>query len=112
MGIRSGDYAHKHFPRRHWEAGERALLLADFSWEDATSRMLYTGYTLRYGERLARPDETHQPTSTRLYTLEKLKEILRDRGMEVVQAIGGYDLAIPATEDTLTLLVHSRKERM
>ena len=109
MGVCSGVYARKHFPRRHWEAGNHALSLADFSWEADTSRMLYTGYTFKYGEHLTKPDAKRQPTSTRLYTLDELRGIFGDRRMEILHTFGGYDTALPASEDLLTLIVVSRK---
>ncbi len=109
MGVCSGEYARRHFPRRHWEAGSQSLSLADFAWDSETSRMLYAGYTLRYGETLIRPIESGFPTSTRLYTLEELHEIFRVRGMHVRRAYGDYDLAIPASADHLMLVVCSEK---
>ncbi len=108
MGVCSGDYARKHFPRRHWEAGSRSLSLADFEWDERQSRMLYSGYTFKFGEALTRPDE-RAPSSTRLYTLAELGEIFRARGMEVKQAYGDYDTAILASDDQFTLLVYSQK---
>ncbi|MBN1584613.1 MAG: class I SAM-dependent methyltransferase [Anaerolineae bacterium] len=111
MGVCNGAYAIKHFPRRHWEAGNQSLSLADFTWDAQTSRMLYTGYAYKYGEPLTKPDETCSPTSTRLYTLEELREIFQVRGMEIRQAYGDYDPDTPASDDLLTLLVYSQKIR-
>ena len=108
MEVCSGDYAQRHFPHRSWEAGKRALSLAEFEWDVETSRMLYTGYTFPYGEPLAAP-QGHAPTSTRLYTLAELREILRARGMRVLATFGGYDRDLPASPDQFTLLVHSIK---
>ncbi len=108
MGVCSGDYAKKHFPRRHWEAGSRSLSLADFEWDKRQSRMLYSGYTFKFGEALTPPDE-QTPTSTRLYTLEELRETFRARGMEIKRAYGDYDTATPASDDQFTLLVYSQK---
>jgi SAM-dependent methyltransferase len=107
MGVCNGAYARKHFPRRHWEMGERALSLADFAWDAQASRMLYTGYTFRIGEPL-RPHHAG-PTSTQLYTIDELRSILGARGMSIVRSFGGYDLAAPASDDELALLVASRK---
>lgn len=109
MGVCNGAFARKHFPRRHWEAGHQALSLADFTWDAGTFRMLYTGYTFTYGNPLLKPDENRQPTSTRLYTLEELREILGARKMEIQQTFGGYDASLPASEDLLTLIVASQK---
>ncbi|MBN1937287.1 MAG: class I SAM-dependent methyltransferase [Anaerolineae bacterium] len=109
MGVCSGDYAIKHFPRRHWEAGTQSLSLADFAWDSQTSRMLYAGHTFKYGEVLTQPEETGFPTSTRLYTREELREIFHCRGMVIRQAYGDYDLAVPASADHLMLVVCSQK---
>lgn len=84
LSVCNAAYARKHFPRRHWEMGSRSISLAEFEWDEPTSRMLYTGYMLRYGETLAVPVGTI--SAVRLYTLEELRAILRDRGLEVVRA--------------------------
>lgn len=107
MGVCSGDYARKHFPRRHWEAGSQSLALADFTWDAANSRMLYTGYSLPYGQPLAAP-EAGEPTTTRLYTLEELRDILHARGMTLQQAFDGYH-DCPASEDSFEIVVISHK---
>lgn len=46
---------------------------------------------------------------TRLYGQEELKRILAARGLEVLDAFGGYDVAVPASPDHLMLVVVSRK---
>ena len=113
MEVCSGDYARAHWARgvarKSWEAGSQALSLAEFAWEAETSRMLYTGYTFPYGEPLAAP-QAHAPTSTRLYTLAELRELLAARGLRVCDAYGGYDRDLTASEDQMTLLVHSEKD--
>jgi SAM-dependent methyltransferase len=108
MEVCSGDYARAHFPRRSWEAGSRALSLAEFEWDAPCSRMLFTGYTFPFGEPLVSPRD-HAPTSTRLYTLAELCEIFAARGMRVCEAFGGYDRSVPASKDQLSLLVYSIK---
>jgi hypothetical protein len=112
LEVCSGDYARAHWARgvsrKHWEAGSRALSLAEFEWEAETSRMLYTGYTFPYDEPLTAP-QGHVPTTTRLYTLAELREMLAARGMAIRGAFGGYDRDLPASSDQFTLLVHSGK---
>lgn len=109
MEVCSGDYALTHFPRKHWEAGSRALSLAEFEWEADSSRMLYTGYTFPYGEPLSAP-QGHAPTSTRLYALTELRDIFAERGMRVQEAFGGYDRGVTASQDQFSLLVYSKKD--
>ncbi len=104
-------YANKHFPRRHWDMGERSLSLADFAWDAETSRMVYTSCGFRFGEVLRPPDEEAQPAYIRLYTLDELRHILRQRGLHVIGAYGDYDPKVPATEEAFMLVVHSEKPR-
>jgi 2-polyprenyl-3-methyl-5-hydroxy-6-metoxy-1,4-benzoquinol methylase len=108
MEVCSGAYARKHFPRRHWEAGSHALSLADFDWDERTSRMTYVGHTFRYGEVLA-PPQGKAATSTRLYTVDELRERFESRGMRVQAVFGDYDRGVPASDDRLSLLVCSEK---
>ena len=112
MGVCSGGYARKHFPRRHWEIGSHSLSLADFEWDQKNSRMLYRGYSLPYGEILQKPkppSETDLPGYTRLYTIEELHDIFSKRGMVIWKTFGDYDLRIPASDDRLMLIVCSKK---
>lgn len=114
LGVCSADHARKHFPRRHWEAGARALSLADFRWNEKESRMVYHGHLFRYGEVLAPvpdafPDDGDR--GTRLYGQKELEGVLAARGLEVVNAFGAYDVAVPASPDRLMLVVVSRKLR-
>jgi SAM-dependent methyltransferase len=114
MGVCSAAHAKKHFPKRHWEAGQQSLSLADFEWKAATSRMLYRGRVLKYGEIL-KPFPNEFPASgdngIRLYTLEELGTILHQRGLCILAAYGAYDTSIPASEDRLMQVVCSQKER-
>ena len=111
MGVCNGTYARKHFPRRHWDVGSRSLSLADFAWDDENSRMLYTAHGFRFGEPLAKPKQDTSPSYIRLYTLDELRKILEDRGLEIKRAYGDYNMDAPASEDTFTLVVHSEKAR-
>ena len=64
MGICSAAHAASHFPKRHWEAGSRSLSLADFRWNAASSRMLYRGHVLKYGEQLDAGEQRRFRTMT------------------------------------------------
>ena len=44
-----------------------------------------------------------------LYTLDELRRILGDRGLETKRAYGDYVVDVPASGDTFTLVVHSEK---
>ena len=110
LGICNAAHAQKYFPRRHWEAGTRSISLADFQWNAATSRMLYTSHVLNFGRKLTPLKEEGTGHGIRLYTVEELADILGARDLTIRGCYGGYDTAIPASEDDLTLLVYSEKE--
>jgi SAM-dependent methyltransferase len=115
LGVCSADHARAHFPKRHWEAGTKRLSLADFRWNEATSRMIYRGHLFKYGDPLpaiadAFPEEPGAgQRGTRLYGRQELERILAARGLEVMNAFGGYDVKLPASPDRLMLVVVSRK---
>jgi hypothetical protein len=46
---------------------------------------------------------------TRLYTLEELERILRQRGLTILAAYGAYDTSVPASDDRLMQIVCSQK---
>lgn len=112
LSICSGDHASAHFPKRHWVAGSRALNISDTLWNAETSRVVYRGHTLRFGEVLEPlsdefPDSEH--AGNRLYTLEEFEEILRQRGLTITDAYGGYDTSVPASKDQYLIVVTSHK---
>jgi SAM-dependent methyltransferase len=113
MGVCSAAHAKKHFPKRHWEAGQHSLSLAAFRWEAATSRMLYEERVLKFGENLAPFSNEFPPSEDegiRLYTLEELETILRQRGLKILAAYGDYNTSIPISEDRLMQVICSQKE--
>ena len=71
--------------------------------------MLYTAYSFKYGQRLAKPEGRGSTSCIRLYTLEELREILGARGLEIKQTYGGYETSLSASEDRLALVIHSQK---
>ena len=116
MGVCSADHAIKHFPKRHWEAGSKSLSLADFKWQANTSRMIYESRVLEFGEVLEPfsnefPDPTDDNAGTRLYTLDELRHILRDREMTITAAYGTYNTSVPASDRHIMSVVGSHKEK-
>jgi SAM-dependent methyltransferase len=109
MDVCSGAYAAKHFPKRGWEIGTHAISLSEFDWDGEARRMFYGGLELKFGDVLTRPREI-ACDPIRLYTPAELEVILRDRGMVVRETFGDYDLAVPASEDNLQLVVYSQKQ--
>ncbi|MBT4818671.1 MAG: class I SAM-dependent methyltransferase, partial [Lentisphaerae bacterium] len=109
MGVCNGSHARRHFPCRHWEEGSRSISLADFKWLPETSRMLYSGHVLKFGETLQRLEQDAPGDGIRLYTVEELKSIFAARNMIVRKTYGAYDVAVPASDDNITLLAYSVK---
>jgi SAM-dependent methyltransferase len=109
MGVCSGAHARKHFPCRHWEEGSKSISLADFKWIPETSRMLYSGHVLKFGEQLQPLAKHLSGNGMRLYTPEELEAILASRNMTIRKTFGAYDPTVPASDDKLTLLVYSEK---
>ncbi len=109
MSVPSAAYARKHFPRRFWDMGSHSILLAEFDWDESSRRNLYTGYTFKFGEVLAKPASVNPISSTRLYTIDELKEILKIQHLEVQKVYGGY-ADIPPSEHQFTQVIYSQKQ--
>jgi len=108
MDICNGGYAAKHFPARHWMFGDKSLSLADFEWDSKNSRMFYGGFEFKYGEELNKPEKLYS-NPTRLYNLSELKTIFQNRSMEIQQAYGHFNKALPVSDDMFQMEVYSRK---
>lgn len=102
-----GDYADTHFPVKLWDAGERVISLSEFDWNPETRIMMFGNQDFVYGKTLTKPEIT-EGDPTRVYTLAEIKEIMKKRNMEVVEAFAGYT-KIPASQQSFQMLVHSRK---
>ena len=109
MDVCNGGYADKYFPKRNWVLGAQTLSLADFEWDREKSLMYYGGLEFKYGEKLEKPEAIYS-NPTRLYNLDELEMIFQARGMEIQQAYGNFDAAIPATEDIFQMQVYSTKK--
>lgn len=108
MDVCSAAHAEKYFPKTNWEIGEKALALAQFDWDAASRRMLYGGADIPYG-LVAHKPEVVLGNPTRLYTTDELKEILRQRGMEIVKTFSDY-YGAEESDKKLQLLVYARKQ--
>jgi SAM-dependent methyltransferase len=112
MGICSADHAQKYFPKRHWEAGNQSLSLADFTWNNEKSRMIYKNHVFLFGHELEKISDSFpkdDDNGIRLYTRKELKFILNQRGLEVINIYGAYDTKIPASDDQIMQVVCSTK---
>ena len=109
MDICNAGHAEKYFPKKHWEAGEKALALAQFDWDPGTRRMTYAGWDIPYGKPAQKPsDKMANADPVRLYSLPEVKEILAYRGLEVTAAYCDYR-GSPASDKELQLLICSEK---
>ena len=108
MDVCNGGYAAKHFPKRNWLFGQQSLSLADFEWDRESSLMFYGGLEFRYGEKLTKPEEIHS-NPTRLYNLQEFAVIFQNRAMEIRQAFGDFNTAIPVTDDIFQIQIFSQK---
>ena len=109
MDVCNGAYAAKYFPKRNWVFGKQSLSLADFEWDRDSSQMFYGGLEFRYGEILEKPESIFS-NPTRLYNLQELAVIFRDRGMEIRGAYGDFNTAILACDDVFQIQVFSEKK--
>jgi SAM-dependent methyltransferase len=108
MDICNAEYAEFHFPKTNWEAGEKSLALSQFEWDPKTRRMLYGGWDIPYGVPAEKPDIT-AGDPTRLYSIDELREILKQRGMSIVHTFSDYT-GKEASFRELQLLVYSQKQ--
>ena len=108
MDVVNAEHAEAFFPKRHWEAGEKALALAEFDWDRESRRMLYGGWDIPYGQPAQKPSVAVE-CPTRLYSLSELQTILERRDMRVMGAFSDYR-GRPATYKELQLMVYSTKK--
>ena len=109
MDVCNAAYAARYFPKKHWEAGEKGISLAQFDWNPATRRMAFQGWEVPYGQPAEQPAiDMENADPIRLYTLAELEEILAQRGMEAVAAYSDYH-GKELTDRELQLMIYSRK---
>ncbi|MGE5604754.1 MAG: class I SAM-dependent methyltransferase [Bacteroidota bacterium] len=111
MDICNAEHAEMHFPKRHWDIGEKELSLPEFHWDKETRRMLYGGWSIKFGEIAKKPDinSLRAHSSTRLYSLKELEGIFKSRQMTIKNTFGKYDKTIPASHLEMQLMVYSQK---
>lgn len=108
MDVCNAEHAEMYFPKRHWDAGEKALALAEFDWNPETRRMLFGDWNIVYGEVAQKPNVT-PGCPTRLYSRSELDAIFKSRQMEIVSTYSDY-YGKPASNRELQLMVHSQKK--
>jgi hypothetical protein len=110
MNICNADHAEQHFPKRSWAIGEKQLSLSEFHWDKENRRMLYGGWELPFGRVAEKPGSIDAHSSTRLYSINEIGEIVKARGMIVIKTFGDFDKEIPASYKRMQLLVYSKKD--
>jgi len=108
IDVGNGDYARRHFPKRHWVFGSNAMSLADFDWDGEKSLMYYGGMDIEYGKPFDRPIEIYS-NPTRLYGIEELRKIYQDNGMKVLSYYGDFDEGTPGSDDVFQIQVFAQK---
>ena len=108
IDIQSGDYADAHFPQKLWDAGDKTLTLSNFEWDTKTRIMLYSQLDYSYGKILKQP-EIPYGNPTRLYTKEEIRQIMKDRGMELYVSYSDF-YGLEANENGFQLMTCSVKK--
>lgn len=111
MNICNAEHAEMHFPKRNWEIGEKVLSLPEFHWDKETRRMLYGGWSLKFGEIAEKPETSGiiAHSCYRLYSIKEIEEIFASRQMIVKNTLGKFDKDTPASHREMQLLIFSQK---
>lgn len=107
MDICNAEYAQHYFPAQYWDAGDNALSISRFEWDDKKRIMLFGDNTIVYGELAKKPDIEYGAPQ-RLYSLDEIEGIWKQRGMQVVQTFSDY-YGKAASYKELQLMVYARK---
>jgi SAM-dependent methyltransferase len=112
MNICNAEHAEMHFPKRNWDIGEKELSLPEFHWDKKNRRMLYGGWSIKFGEIAKKPriDELAADSSIRLYSINEIENIFRSRQMIIKDTFGNFDKYVPASHKEMQLLVYSQKK--
>jgi len=111
MHINNAEYAEIHFPSKDWKISDNMVSLPEYHWEKATRRMLYGGWSIKFGEVVRKPENTDfRPHSAiRLYSIQEIEEIFNSRKMVIKKTFGQFDQTVPASHWESELLVYSEK---
>jgi len=107
MDIGNAEHAKHYFPVQYWDAGETTLSVSRFEWDDKKKIMLFGDNTIVYGEPAKKPDIQYG-SPQRLYSIDEINGIWKQRGMQEVQIFSNY-YGKDASYKELQLLVYSRK---
>ena len=91
MDVCNAEHAERFFPKRHWEIGTKRVSLPEFDWDPDRRRMLFTDWSIPFGEIAVRPETIEKDQDgVRLYTEAELAAILNERHMRVVRTFSNY----------------------
>jgi SAM-dependent methyltransferase len=107
MDICNAEYAKNYFPAQYWDAGEAALSVSSFEWDNKKRIMLFGDNTIVYGEPAKKPNIEYGAPQ-RLYSLNEIEQIWKELSMEVVQTYSNYYGKGSSYKD-LQLMVYSVK---
>lgn len=107
MDICNAEYADHYFPAQYWDAGEFALSVSRFEWDDKKRIMLFGDNTIVYGE-LAKKPNIEYGAPQRLYSIDEIEKTWGQMGMQVEQTYSNY-YGKDASYKELQLMVYSRK---
>lgn len=108
IDIGNGDYARKHFPKRHWVVGQKSISLADFDWDADKSIMYYGGLEIEYEKKLDKPSKIFC-NPTRLYGIDELKDLFDEIGMRYISGYGDFNAQRNATSEIFQIQVIAEK---
>jgi len=110
MDVCNAEHAEQFFPKRNWQIGSKILALPEFDWDKENRRMIYGGWEIVFGEIAQRPVPIGKGGGPRLYSLQELDEILRERSMDIVQTFSNY-YGKPSTPKEMQLMIFSIKKQ-
>jgi len=107
MDIGNAEHDKQYFPVQYWDAGDNALSISRLEWDDEKRIMLFGDNTIVYGEQAKKPDIAYGAPQ-RLYSVDEINDIWKQRSMQVVQTFSDY-YGKEASYKELRLMVYSRK---
>lgn len=107
MDICNAEYAEHYFPAQYWDAGENAISVSKFEWDAKKRIMIFGDHTIVYGEPAMKPDIQYGAPQ-RLYSIDEIDKIWKQRGMQVVQTFADY-YGKDSSYKELQLMVYTRK---
>jgi SAM-dependent methyltransferase len=108
MDICNAEHAEYFFPKRHWEIGSTTLSLPEFDWEKESRRMIFTDWSIAFGETAKKPDCIEPCSTARLYSESELELILKQRDMKIIKTFSDY-YGKDASYKEIQLMVYSKK---